>query len=360
MNFIIKLKKIIGNLIKLFEKYSRFFSSSGLILGLIITPLTLTRVDNLTNNLWILIQLFIAVFGIIFLHYLDNKVKAGKIKSEYGNDIDFWLTFIIQFAFGNLFSTYIVFYFRSSTLFLSWPFILIIFALLIGNEIWVKHYSKLTLQLVTLFLSVYMFLIYLLPVFFGRIGDDVFIYSGILSLFFIWLIAKILIIFAKEKFVKSKRGLIYSILGTFIIMNGMYFGNIIPPIPLALKDAGVYRFVSKDKNGEYILKGEMKTWRDYFRVYEIYHKIEGEPTYVFTSIFSPTKFDTKIIHEWQYYDEIKKEWITSGRVNLSIVGGRDDGYRTYSEKYSVSLGEWRVNILTLKGKVIGRVNFRVE
>jgi hypothetical protein len=353
-----KCKKIIKNSLIFFENYSRYLSSSGLILGLIITPITLTRVDNLTNNIWISLQLLMAVLGIIFLHYLDNKVKEGKIKSEYSNDIDFWLTFVIQFAFGNLFSTYIVFYFRSSTLFLGWPFILFILALLIGNEIWVKHYSKLTLQLTTLFLAVYMFLIFSLPVLIRRIGDDVFIFSGILSFVFIWCIAKILWVFAKEKFVKSKKALLSSLFGTFVIMNGMYFLNIIPPIPLSIKEAGVYYNIKK-VDGEYILSGEEKSWRDYFRVYEIYHKKINEPTYVFTSVFSPTKFDTEIVHEWQYYDESKKEWVVSNKVTLPILGGRDGGYRTYSLKENISLGLWRVNILTLKGKVIGRVNFRV-
>ncbi|MDD4804249.1 MAG: DUF2914 domain-containing protein [Candidatus Pacebacteria bacterium] len=350
---------MIKQILKLFEKYSRYLSSFGLIFGLIITPLTLTRVDNLTNNLWIIIQLLIAVFGIIFLHFLDNKVKEGKIKKEYSNDIDFWFTLIIQFAFGNLFSTYVVLYFRSSTLFLSWPFVLLILILLIGNEIWVKHYSKLTLQLTTFFLAIYMFLIFSLPILIGRIGDDIFLLSGVISLILIFLLIKILSVFVKENFIKSKRALTFSLLGTFIIMNGMYFLNIIPPIPLSLKDAGVYHSVQRINN-EYVLKGETKTWRDYFRVYEIYHKKVGESVHVFTSVFSPTKFDTKIIHEWQYYDEVQKEWVTSNKITLSIVGGRDDGYRTYSEKSNISLGKWRVNILTLKGRVIGRVNFRVE
>jgi hypothetical protein len=82
--------------------------------------------------------------------------------------------------------------------------------------------------------------------------------------------------------------------------------------------------------------------------------------YVFSSIFSPTKFNTEIIHEWQYYNENERKWVTSGRVNLPITGGRDGGFRTYSMKENVFTGLWRVNILTLKNKVVGRVNLEIR
>jgi hypothetical protein len=350
---------MIKSFLKLFEKYSSYLSFIGLALGLIITPLTLKRVDNITENLWIIIQLFIAIFGITLLNYLNTKIISGKIKKIYENDINFWLILIIQFAFGNLFSTYIVFYFRSSTIFLSWPFILVIALLLIGNEIWVKHYSRLTLQLTTLFLSIYMFLIYYLPVIIGRIGDDIFIYSGLLSLLFIIVFIFILRIITRESFTANKIPMISSLIGSFIIMNGMYFLNIIPPIPLSLKDAGVYHSIYKE-NGNYILNGEEKTWKDYFKIYEVYNRVGNEPVYVFSSIFSPTKFNTEIIHEWQYYNENERKWVTSGRVNLPITGGRDAGFRTYSMKENVFTGLWRVNILTLKNKVVGRVNLEIR
>ena len=350
---------MIKSFFKLFEKYSRFLSSLGLIAGLIITPLTLTRIDNVSDNLWIIIQLFLAIFGITLLNYLNNKVKTGKIKKVYDNDINFWLTLIIQFAFGNLFSTYIVFYFRSSTIFLSWPFILIIAFLLIGNEIWVRRYSRLTLQITTLFLSIYMFFIFSLPIILNKIGDDVFIYSGLLSLLFIIVFIFILRIITRESFTANKIPMISSLIGSFIIMNGMYFLNIIPPIPLSLKDAGVYHSIYKE-NENYILNGEEKTWKDYFKIYEVYNRVGNEPVYVFSSIFSPTKFNTEIIHEWQYYNENERKWVTSGRVNLPITGGRDGGFRTYSMKTNVFPGLWRVNIVTLKNKVVGRVNLEIR
>ena len=82
--------------------------------------------------------------------------------------------------------------------------------------------------------------------------------------------------------------------------------------------------------------------------------------YIFSSVFSPVNFGTKIIHQWQYYDEAKKEWIDSSKIVLPISGGTEAGFRTYSAKQSVPPGLWRVKVMTPSGQTLGRINFRVE
>ncbi len=43
-----------------------------------------------------------------------------------------------------------------------------------------------------------------------------------------------------------------------------------------------------------------------------------------------------------------------------VVGGRDGGFRTYSEKtLGLTPGHWRVNVLTTRGQVIGSVRFNL-
>lgn len=353
------IKKTISKVIKWFEKYSRLFSSFGLVLGLILTPLTLTRVDNFKENLWIILHIFIAVLGIVILNYLEHQITKGKIDKKHSDSINFWLTLIIQFAFGNLFSTYIVFYFRSSTFALAWPFLLLIAVLLVGNELWKKHYARLTMQISTLFLAVYMFSIFLIPVLTHRIGDDIFIYSGLYSIAFILVLIFSLYTFTKESFLKNRRALLISLGGIVVSINLMYFLNIIPPIPLSLKEAGVYHSVTKDSTNNYLLGAEKKSWIDYFIPGELYQRYKDEPVYVFTSIFSPTRFDTQIIHKWKYYDKITKKWVTYSEIHLPIIGGRGGGYRTYSNTMYSSAGKWRVDVVTLKGKLIGRVNFEI-
>jgi hypothetical protein len=45
---------------------------------------------------------------------------------------------------------------------------------------------------------------------------------------------------------------------------------------------------------------------------------------------------------------------------LPITGGREEGYRLYSLKQSVTPGLWRVKVMTISGQTLGKINFRVE
>jgi hypothetical protein len=346
-----------------YKRFEKFISPIGLIWGFIFTSLTLTRVDMFIENFWIVLHLLIAGGGIIALTYYENR-SLGLPREYPRNDgeekIYFFLTLIIQFAFGGLFSTFFVFYMRSSSFTSSWLFLLILIILLIGNELWKKHYKRLTFQISILFISIYLFLIFLLPVLFHRLGADLFIFSGFLSLFIITLFLLVLKKFSLEKFRKSHNIIRISVVSIFVLMNVMYFTNIIPPIPLALKNAGVYHSIIKNNDGNYKVEAELKVWQDYFNRYPVFHRKIGETVYVFSSIFSPVNFATQIVHQWQYYDEVKKVWIDSSRVILSIVGGRDNGFRTYSMKQNILAGFWRVRVMTPEGKVIGNINFEVK
>ena len=48
------------------------------------------------------------------------------------------------------------------------------------------------------------------------------------------------------------------------------------------------------------------------------------------------------------------------RIPIAIAGGRERGYRGYTVKQRVTPGNWRVDVETAEGRVIGRVSFRVE
>ena len=342
-----------------YKKFEKWISPIGLIYGFIFTSLTLTRVDEWLENFWIVVHLFIAGFGILAVTLVENKIEQKKLKEEDREKFHFYLTLIIQFAFGGLFSTFFVFYMRSSSLAQSWFFLLLLLVLLVGNELWKKHYQRLAFQVSVLFISIYLFLVFLLPVLFHRLGADLFIYSGIISLIITFLFTLFLKKYTGEKFKNHHNALRFSIVAIFIIMNVFYFTNIIPPIPLSLKNAGVYHGVSKQTDGNYQMKAEVATWKNYFTRYPVFHKRAGETVYVFSAIFSPVNFATEIVHQWQYYDEVKKEWVDSTKITLPINGGRAEGYRLYSQKTSISFGLWRVKVLTTKGQLLGSVNFKV-
>jgi len=340
-------------------KRERHISSLALLGGFIFDIFTLTRVDLPLENFWILVHLFFAGLGIVLLDvFEDGNGDDESLGSHAG--VRFWLIIMMQFGFGGLFSTFLVFYFRSATLGESWPFLLVLAVALVCNEAFKKHYSRLTFRINLLFLAIFSFAIYALPVMAHRMDSNVFVASGLFSLLAIFLFLLCLARFARESFRRSRWSVVITIGVIYVGINFLYYANLIPPIPLSLKQAGIYHLVIKNDDGTYSGEYEHHGWSDYLTLYPAYHAAPDDTAYAYTAVFSPANLNIDIVHEWQHYDEQTEMWDTAAQIPLSIYGGRDGGYRTYSEKSGLAPGLWRVNVETTSGQLIGRIKFEVQ
>ncbi len=337
-----------------YGRFERPISSLSLIFGFVFDALTLKRVDTPWENFWVLAHLVIVGIFIALIHLHDNEAGDEQNPSK----AHFWYVNILQFFFGGLLSTFLVFYFRSVDIFATWPFIVLLALAFIANESLKRHYIRLSFQISLFFLSVYSFAIFLVPVVLHQIGTGIFIISGVVSIIFISLYTLILFHFIKDKLTESKKLIITLVLGIFALFNVLYFTNLIPPIPLSLKDGGIYHNVEKI-NGNYNVDYEDHGWKEYFNLYPDFKEAPDTDIYAFSAIFSPTNLNITVIHEWQHYDDVQGKWVTTSTVSLGVVGGRDGGFRTYSKSSNLAEGKWRVNIKTEQGLTIGSLRFKI-
>ncbi|MCK5285821.1 MAG: DUF2914 domain-containing protein [Candidatus Pacebacteria bacterium] len=338
-----------------FKKNEKYLIIGFFTFGLIVDNLTLTRIDQVFDNLVILSYLFLAVISIILINYFKAKENQGKY--SYFSKFEKYLPLATQFAFGGLFSAYIIFYTKSASWATSWFFLLIIFGLFIGNEKFRKKYKEIDFQINILFLALFSFMIFFVPVILKQIGVWIFILSGVLSLLLIYGLIKFISSFVLEISQKRKKEIFTHIMGVFLLFNLMYFLNIIPPVPLSMKEIGVYRNIEKSANGDYLLEEVEVPWYS-FGNYFI--KISQGPVYIYASVFAPTDLETEIIYEWFRYDEQKNRWLSYDEVKYSIKGGRGDGYRGYVYSANLEIGEWRVDVKTKSSLVIGRIKFEIK
>ena len=346
------MKKSLDTFLEIYEKH---LSTLMFIGGAFLDNIAMKRVDLWWNDLILVAYLLIAAISIVFINLQEEKeTESGFLKSAHP-----WFLFAMQFVLGGLFSSFFVFYSRSATLSESWPFLLVLISYMLANEFLKKRYARMNAQVSAFFVALFSFFILIAPVVVHAIGDWVFIVSGIISFGIISIFIHFPFVIVPKRAKQSKKALSWSVFGIFFIINTLYFTNIMPPAPLALKESGVYSFVEKNTDGTYTLRGPQKTWRDFFQP-QLFKTSYGESVYVFSSIFSPAKLNTNILHVWQYYDENSKKWVDKSKINLGIVGGRDGGYRTYSIKENVFPGLWRVDIETERGQLIGREEFRIE
>jgi hypothetical protein len=339
-------------------RYARFglsLSSISLVGGFVFDAVTLKRVDMFRENFWVVVHLVVVAFCIL---WVNRGPDADREREVWTTKLDSWLINLLQFFFGGLLSTFMVFYFRSGTFWVSWPFYLVLAAAFVANEKLQNKRARLEFQLSLLFLSLYCFMIFILPVVLHTMGRLVFLLSGGLTLVMWWLFLRIIRKRAKESFSHRERAVVSSSAGIFILVTILYFMNVIPPLPLSLQDASVHRSIMRTPSGAYLVESENQGWLGFFRLVPRIHVAQGTPVYFYSAVFSPTSLNTGIVHEWQTYDS-KGRWITADRIPLSVRGGRDGGYRTYSVKSGIKPGAWRVNVETPTGAILGRFRFNV-
>ncbi len=337
--------------------YMRWVSPLSLIAGFLLDNFVLLRrVDVWTSNALLLFYLLVSGACIVFL----NLAESGRLNNPRALAVVPFLPIATQFSFGALFSAFLSLYGRSAAFATSWIFVVALALLIVLNERFTRLYMRLEVQIGVYFTVLFSFLIFFIPLIVHNIGPYVFLGSGAASVacvsMFLVLLRRLVpgIIAARMTRLARIVAMIY------VSITVLYFSGAIPPLPLALKDAGVYHGVARTGD-TYTLLSESLPWYEYYLRYNTtYHRAADEPVYVYTAVFAPSGLTTTLYHQWQTYDTTIGTWKTVGMIPFYVVGGRDDGYRGYSVKsMNLSEGRWRVNVVTEYGQVIGRVSFTI-
>lgn len=264
---------------------------------------------------------------------------------------------VSQYLIGNLLSWFFIFYTKSAVLAASWPFLLLLALALIGNEWFRKYKDRLTFITVLLFFAAYAYAIFALPIFLGTLSPWIFLGSTLAAVTLLSGFLFLLWITGRQRTQDSLLPVAGFSLAIVAVMVSSYFSGLIPPIPLILKEGGIYHQV-QSVNGSYVVLAEhANDWWDPRS--NIVHVQPGRPLFAFTAIFAPVRFGATVVHRWQRYDETARAWVTQSRIAFPMSGGRADGYRGYSQVDSTVPGQWRVRAETESGQVIGQMRFTV-
>ncbi len=123
------------------------------------------RIDLPNTQILFIAYLLVSASGIALLHLFSRRAGEGKPMPRWHS----LLPIATQFALGGLLSAFLVFYSRGSVLTASWPFLLVLAAILIGNEIFKEYYSRLAFTSILFFFALYSYCIVTLPILTGTI-----------------------------------------------------------------------------------------------------------------------------------------------------------------------------------------------
>lgn len=337
--------------------HKEHFLTVFFFLGFIIDNFTLNRVDQLFDNILLLTYVSLAMISLWCLY----AATAGKFPERINGNIRDFSPLVTQYALGGLFSGMLIFYGRSGSWIASWPFLLIILAIIYANETVRDRVQKLLYTIGMLFIGLFAYVVLIVPVLLGKMGALVFVGSGILALIIMLIFVRILTFIVPRFITIHQRSLMFVIGLIYVGFNFLYFANIIPPIPLSLKDAGIFHSVVRFEDGSYQVSYEGGKWWQWYRNSDdVVHPTPGGSIFCFAKVFAPTSITTDIYHTWEYYDEAQKKWVERAHLSYPIVGGRDGGYRGYTFMRSYEEGKWRCTVETGRGQVLGRENFIVD
>lgn len=339
-----------------------------LLFGVTMDYFAFKTIDTVWAFVWLGFHLMEAPIVIVFIHWYDterSKLKMNLHPYKGMNRFDSLFGYVrvgapllLQMSFGALLNASFVFYWFSASFSVSWPFFLIVVLLMISNDVFRHYFEKPRIQMGVYYFACFSILALMIPYLMNSMNPEWFVTAGGVAFVIVFVFGFVLTRIAPH--LKKERGfMVILVIGIFAVMNALYFSNLIPPIPLSLREADVYHSITR-QGDEYHVTDEDRSFFDQFDPEETVHILKSDRVFAFSSVFAPSALNTQIFHEWQHYDPEREKWMTESRYGYYITGGRQAGYRGYSVKANVEPGKWRVNVETARGQVLARVRFKVE
>ena len=262
---------------------------------------------------------------------------------------------LVHFLMGALLNLYAIFYFKSSSLLVSFGFLGFLVVILLANEFRRVKSLGLPVKFALLSLCFLSFFAYLLPVLGGSIGLAMFLLSMLAGSLPLALAAWRIRAVAPEKFVLARRQILVPLGCVVVGFLAFYLFRLIPPVPLSIPFIGVYHQVER-ADGGYRLSHERPSWRIWHNGDQKFLAQPGDRVYVYFRIFSPARFSDQVQMRWLWKDPARG-WTSQDAITIRIVGGREQGFRGYGFKTNYQPGAWKVQVETADGREIGRVYF---
>ena len=339
-----------------FLKESKHHITTLLFVGGFIFDLLILPEAGHVLTVWIgALYLTIVAVAIALREWVVSQNTASKTEQKLFS----LLTFGIAYFSGSALSFISVYAIRSAAFSVSWPLLVILLLCVLVNELVSSHDFRFTLDVGVFLIALLFFVIFNLPLLLKVQNDITFLASMVISIV-ISLLYLFVLQFTSDTASEEISRLYALGVGIPMFIGMLYFLNVIPAVPLSLASGGVYHSMVRDSDGEFSAVQEIDT-RFFSKVrVPVYHmKPSDLGVYFFSSVSATAELSAPISHVWEYYDESTKQWVEKTTVAFTLAGGREDGYRAFSQKENVTEGLWRVTVKVDDKRIVGRMKFYI-
>lgn len=348
------------NRLKLYyEKNERKVAVWSFVGGFLFDIITLDRIDS-----WFTIGqqvVYIVVIGIALMQMFFQEGRPERDVAGMGSIRRAYFEYrnaIVHFILGSLLSLYTLFFFKSSSLFVSFGFMAILVALLVVNESELFKKSGLSFKFALLSICILSFSASVVPVIIGSIGMLVFLAAMLVGCIPLAVINRRIRIHAPERTQQARRQILLPFGCVLVLFLTLYLFRLIPPVPLSIQRIGVYHGVER-QGDSFVLSHERPFWRFWDNGDQKFLAQPGDKIYAFFRIFSPARFADQVLMRW-YWKDGGGKWRLQDSIPINIVGGRALGFRGYGMKANYQPGAWKLQVETTDEREIGRVYFDLK
>lgn len=338
-----------------FKHVKEHWLTLSFIFGFLNDFLLLNQVDNIFDNLILLFYVCLATLSLL-LFYVGIAQKGPTFLRK---KLVRFMPMLMQYSFGGVLSGMLIFYGRSGSWLNNAPFLILIILVILGNEFVSKRSDRLVNQISLYFIGLFAYMVLVLPVILGKMGDIVFFFSGVIALLLVTIVVQLLYRIVPNFMRINTRRVILSIGAIYVGFNVLYYTNIIPPIPLSLTELEVVQSVARTETGSYRIVYEDSPWWQGNPIFRDTIHPTGSTISCFARVFAPTRLSTTIFHQWEYKDA-NGDWVKKPRISYPISGSNVGGYRGYTTISSFADGTWRCSVETGRGQILGRKVFIIE
>jgi hypothetical protein len=340
--------------LEFYQRHEVVVSISVFIFGFLFDLLTLGRIDDLLN----LVQqtVYLSILGTLLI--CEIRIKIGSLSlSQRGQKFWEYHDLVVHFLFGSLLSVYTIFYYTSASALTSFFFILLLAGLMLANEVPKFQKLGLSVRVILYSICVLSYFSFFYPILMGHVGAIPFLLGFLTSGFVLGVIWKLNFKSSSSIKLLKKNVLIPAISVHLFFLFG-YYSSLIPPVPVAIKKIGIYYNLEKI-DGKYIGSYLNPFWKFWEKGSQDFQARPGDQLTVLLSIFSPANFEDKVFLKW-YFDDSREGWTLQDTIPMTILGGRDEGFRGFGKKSNYQIGDWRVIVETSDGREVGRISFTIE
>ncbi|MEO8165293.1 MAG: DUF2914 domain-containing protein [Betaproteobacteria bacterium] len=339
-----------------YETHEQSLDIAAFVGGFLFDIVLLDRIDA-----WSTIVQQAAYLVLIAVILLQMFFAEGKPQPELHtmSTLKRWYyeyrTALVHFLLGTLLNLYTLFFFKSSSLVVSFAFMIVLVLLMVANDSKRLKALGVSFKFALFSLCLLSFCASIVPVFVGSIGLLVFMLSMLAGCLPLAVIYRRIRIHAPARTQQARQQILVPFGFVLVAFLSLYLFRVIPPVPLSIPFIGVYHNVERTEDA-FLLSHERPVWRIWHHGDQKFLAQPGDRVYVYFRIFSPTRFADQVLMRW-YWKDAGGKWRLQDSIAIAIVGGRQQGFRGYGVKANYQPGAWKLQVETTDEREIGRIYF---